>query len=47
MLKDLSQARPSLRLIQGDVGCGKTIVAAAAALAAVEAGLQVVVMAPT
>jgi len=47
VLTDLSQSRPSLRLIQGDVGCGKTIVAAAAALAAVEAGLQVVVMAPT
>ena len=47
VLTDLSQSRPSLRLIQGDVGCGKTVVAAAAALAAIEAGLQVVVMAPT
>ena len=47
VLTDLSQPRPSLRLIQGDVGCGKTVVAAAAALAAIEAGLQVVVMAPT
>jgi ATP-dependent DNA helicase RecG len=47
VLTDLSQSRPSLRLIQGDVGCGKTVVAAAAVLAAVEAGLQVAVMAPT
>jgi ATP-dependent DNA helicase RecG len=47
VLTDLSQSRPSLRLIQGDVGCGKTVVAAAAALAAIEAGLQVVVMSPT
>jgi len=43
----LSQNSPSLRLVQGDVGCGKTIVAVAAALAAVEVGLQVAIMAPT
>jgi ATP-dependent DNA helicase RecG len=36
-----------LRLVQGDVGCGKTVVAALAALRAVEAGLQAAVMAPT
>lgn len=45
--RDLSQASPMLRLVQGDVGCGKTLVAALAALRAVEAGFQVAVMAPT
>lgn len=44
---DLAQPRPMLRLVQGDVGCGKTVVAAAAALRAVENGHQVAVMAPT
>ena len=44
---DLAGAHPMMRLIQGDVGCGKTVVAAAAALAAVAAGHQVAVMAPT
>ena len=44
---DLSQSSPMLRLVQGDVGCGKTLVAALAALRAVEAGFQVAVMAPT
>jgi ATP-dependent DNA helicase RecG len=45
--QDLDQARPMQRLVQGDVGSGKTIVAAMAALQAVEAGFQVAVMAPT
>ncbi|MBL8268852.1 ATP-dependent DNA helicase RecG [Steroidobacter sp.] len=45
--RDLSQPSPMLRLVQGDVGCGKTLVAALAALRAVEAGFQVAVMAPT
>ncbi len=44
---DLRQPHPMQRLVQGDVGSGKTVVAAAAALAAVEAGYQVAVMAPT
>jgi ATP-dependent DNA helicase RecG len=45
--RDLAQPRPMLRLVQGDVGSGKTVVAALAALAAVEAGYQVALMAPT
>jgi ATP-dependent DNA helicase RecG len=44
---DLSKAHPMMRLLQGDVGCGKTVVAAAAALHAVSAGCQVAIMAPT
>jgi len=44
---DLSQAEPMLRLVQGDVGAGKTVVAALAALQALEAGYQVALMAPT
>jgi len=44
---DLAEAHPMMRLVQGDVGCGKTVVAAAAALRAVENGHQVAVMAPT
>ncbi len=44
---DLAQPRPMLRLLQGDVGSGKTVVAAAAALRAVEAGAQAALMAPT
>ncbi len=44
---DLAGAHPMARLVQGDVGSGKTVVAACAALAAVEAGYQVALMAPT
>jgi ATP-dependent DNA helicase RecG len=44
---DLARIHPMLRLVQGDVGSGKTVVAALAALAAVEAGYQVALMAPT
>ena len=44
---DLSQPEPMLRLVQGDVGAGKTVVAALAALQALEAGYQVALMAPT
>jgi ATP-dependent DNA helicase RecG len=44
---DLQQRQPMLRLVQGDVGAGKTVVAAMAALQALEAGWQVALMAPT
>ncbi len=44
---DLRRDHPMLRLIQGDVGSGKTLVAAAAALVAMETGYQVALMAPT
>lgn len=44
---DLAKPLPMLRLVQGDVGAGKTLVALAAALQAIEAGLQVALMAPT
>ncbi|MBU3068615.1 ATP-dependent DNA helicase RecG [Aestuariicella sp. G3-2] len=44
---DLSQPFPMLRLVQGDVGSGKTVVAALAALQAVGNGLQAAIMAPT
>ncbi|MGQ7272674.1 ATP-dependent DNA helicase RecG [Marinobacter sp. V034] len=45
--QDLSQPLPMLRLVQGDVGSGKTVVAAIAALQAIAAGAQVALMAPT
>jgi ATP-dependent DNA helicase RecG len=44
---DLATAVPMVRLLQGDVGCGKTLVAAAAAARAVGAGKQAALMAPT
>lgn len=44
---DLQRSFPMLRLVQGDVGSGKTVVAALAALAAVANGKQAAVMAPT
>ena len=44
---DLAQASPMLRLLQGDVGSGKTLVAAMALLIAVEAGAQGAMLAPT
>ena len=45
--QDLSQPIPMLRLVQGDVGSGKTVVAALAALQALGSGAQVALMAPT
>ena len=47
ILADLAHPRPMLRLVQGDVGSGKTVVAACAVLQALEAGCQAAVMAPT
>ncbi len=44
---DLGEPHPMMRLVQGDVGSGKTIVAALAAADAVEAGFQAALMAPT
>jgi len=45
--RDLARPHPMQRLLQGDVGSGKTVVAALAALQCVESGRQVAVMAPT
>lgn len=47
VLDDMSKPFPMLRLLQGDVGAGKTIVAASIALLIVKAGFQVGIMAPT
>src|SRR5690606_1507631 len=44
---DLQGRRPMMRLVQGDVGCGKTVVAAAAAARAAGSGAQAALMAPT
>lgn len=47
MRADLNSGIPMRRLLQGDVGSGKTVVAASVALMVMEAGYQVVLMAPT
>ncbi len=47
ILFDLSQSNPMNRLVQGDVGSGKTVIAVIAALSAIESGYQVALMAPT
>jgi len=47
IIKDLQKSQPMHRLLNGDVGSGKTIVAAIAALVAVKNGFQVAFMAPT
>ncbi|AKM31279.1 ATP-dependent DNA helicase RecG [Pandoraea faecigallinarum] len=44
---DLAEAHPMQRLLQGDVGSGKTIIAALAAAQAIDAGFQAAIMAPT
>lgn len=45
--EDLAQPRPMMRMLQGDVGSGKTIVALCAMLCAVQSGKQAALMAPT
>ena len=47
MFADIRSTKPMRRMLQGDVGSGKTVVAAAAMLAAVQAGYQAALMAPT
>lgn len=47
ILRDLNCASPMMRLLQGDVGSGKTVVAACAVLAAIASGRQAAIMAPT
>ncbi|HPC16350.1 MAG TPA: ATP-dependent DNA helicase RecG [Candidatus Hydrogenedentes bacterium] len=47
ILGDMASPRPMTRLIQGDVGCGKTIVALHAVAAAADGGFQTAIMAPT
>ena len=47
ILNDLKNDRPMLRLLQGDVGCGKTIVSLISALIVVENGYQTAIMTPT
>lgn len=47
IIDDLQKPCPMMRLVQGDVGSGKTVVATIAAMQAIESGYQVVLMAPT
>jgi ATP-dependent DNA helicase RecG len=47
ILSDLTEPHPMMRLIQGDVGSGKTVVAAIACIKAIACGVQAAIMAPT
>jgi ATP-dependent DNA helicase RecG len=47
IFRDLEKSHPMMRLVQGDVGCGKTLVAAMAAVSCMAAGYQAALMAPT
>jgi ATP-dependent DNA helicase RecG len=47
LMQDFESGKPMIRLLQGDVGCGKTVVAALACLPVVESGFQCALMAPT
>ena len=47
IFSDIDKNHPMLRLVQGDVGSGKTVVAAAAAMAVINAGHQIAILAPT
>ena len=47
ILRDMASPRPMARLVQGDVGCGKTVVALHAIAAAADGGFQTALMAPT
>ena len=47
ILQDMRQPHPMNRLLQGDVGCGKTVIAIMAMLTAIECGYQAALMAPT
>lgn len=47
LMQDFGRSQPMMRLLQGDVGSGKTVVAALACLPVVESGFQAAIMAPT
>ncbi|TNF91232.1 MAG: ATP-dependent DNA helicase RecG, partial [Gammaproteobacteria bacterium] len=47
LMQDFAAGKPMIRLVQGDVGSGKTVVAALACLPAIESGYQAALMAPT